>query len=215
MKKQNIKNLCSTIICLGLFVLWTFLLLKVNLAPIGPNGSVVGFSAFNKWFHNLTGVHMWLYTVTDWLGLVPVAICFGFAVLGFVQLIKRKNILKVDYSILILGLFYIATITVYLFFESVVINYRPVLISGFLEASYPSSTTLLVLCVMPTAVMQLRDRIKNEKLRKCVLLIIKVFIVYMVVGRLLSGVHWATDIIGGVLLSSGLVNSYRFVCGLR
>ncbi len=215
MKKQNIKNLCSTIICLELFVLWTFLLLKVNLAPIGPNGSVVGFSAFNKWFHNLTGVHMWLYTVTDWLGLVPVAICFGFAVLGFVQLIKRKNILKVDYSILILGLFYIATITVYLFFESVVINYRPVLISGFLEASYPSSTTLLVLCVMPTAVMQLRDRIKNEKLRKCVLLIIKVFIVYMVVGRLLSGVHWATDIIGGVLLSGGLVNSYRFVCGLR
>ena len=99
--------------------------------------------------------------------------------------------------------------TAYILFEEVVINYRPVLINGFLEASYPSSTTLLVLCVMPTAVMQLNTRIRKETLRKCVAVAIKVFVVFMVMGRLVSGVHWLSDIVGGVLLSMGLVKLYR------
>lgn len=163
--------------------------------------------------HMLTGVHMQLYTITDWLGLVPVAFGFGFALLGLAQWIKRKSILKVDRSILILGAFYIVTLTAYLFFESYVINYRPVMIAGFLEASYPSSTTLLVLCVMPTAIMQLRGRIRNHALRKAVTSAITSFIVFMVAGRLVSGAHWLTDIIGGILLSAGLVMIYDSLIG--
>lgn len=109
-----------------------------------------------------TGVHFELYNITDWLGLVPLFVCMGFGILGLVQWIKRKSICKVDHDILILGGFYIITIAAYLLFESVVINYRPVLIGGILEASYPSSTTMLVMCVMPTAIMQLKSRIKNK-----------------------------------------------------
>ena len=151
---------------------------------------------------------MTLYVITDWLGLVPVAFGFGFAILGLAQWIKRKHILKVDYSILILGGFYIVVLAAYLFFEEVVINYRPVLINNYLEASYPSSTTLLVLCVMPTANMQLNNRIKNYNLRRIVSCTIKAFTAFIVIGRLLSGVHWLTDIIGGLLLSAGLVAMY-------
>ena len=145
--------------------------------------------------------------------MVPVAFGFGFALLGLAQWIKRKSILKVDRSILILGAFYIVTLTAYVFFESYVINYRPVLIAGYLEASYPSSTTLLVLCVMPTAMMQLRGRIRNHALRKAVTIAISFFIVFMVAGRLVSGVHWLTDIIGGILLSAGLVMIYDSLIG--
>ena len=134
---------------------------------------------------------------------------FSFAILGLCQWIRRKRILQVDRSILVLGGFYILTLAAYLFFEEVVINYRPVLISGYLEASYPSSTTLLVLCVMPTSMLQLKDRIKNAILRRCILWGIGVFTLFMVIGRLLSGVHWLTDIIGGILLSSGLVALYQ------
>ena len=90
----------------------------------------------------------------------------------------------------------------------VVINYRPTLIDGYLEASYPSSTTMLVMCVMPTAMMQIRARIKNDVFRRCVMVIIAAFIVFMVIGRLMSGVHWITDIIGGAILSAGLVMIY-------
>lgn len=196
------------IVCLLLFALWTHLLSFVDVQVIGPQNSSVGFAAMNQWFHNLTGVHMLLYTVTDWAGLVPVAFGFGFAILGLVQWIKRKHILKVDRSILVLGVFYIVVLAVYLFFEQHVVNRRPVLINGYLEASYPSSTTLLVMCVMPTALSQLRERIRNRKLRQWVTMLVVAFITFMVIGRLVSGVHWFSDIVGGALLSAGLVTLY-------
>ena len=196
---------------LAAFVLWTVLVSFVDIRPIGPNGSRVGFAALNGFVHDLTGVNLFLYTVTDWLGLVPIAVAFGFAILGLAQWIKRKSLLKVDGSLLVLGGFYIAVIASYIFFETVVINYRPTLIDGYLEASYPSSTTMLVMCVMPTAMLQLRPRIKNDVFRRCVLILIALFTAFMVIGRLLSGVHWLTDIIGGALLSAGLVSIYASV----
>ena len=207
------RKFCVALGLLGAFVLWTTAISLIDVQPIGPQGSIVGFATLNSFVHNLTGTHMTLYVITDWLGLVPVAFGFGFAALGLAQWIKRKSILKVDRSILILGGFYIVTLAAYLFFESYVVNYRPVLIEGYLEASYPSSTTLLVLCVMPTAIMQLRDRIKQPMFRKCVSIVITAFIAFMVIGRLISGVHWLTDIVGGILLSAGLVIIYDSLIG--
>ena len=207
------RKFCIALGLLAAFALWTMAIRLVDVQAIGPQDSTVGFAALNGFVHKLTGTHMTLYVITDWLGLVPVAFGFGFAALGLAQWIQRKSILQVDRSILILGGFYIVTLAAYLFFESYVVNYRPVLIGGYLEASYPSSTTLLVLCVMPTAMMQLRGRIKNRVLRKCVTLAIAAFIVFMVVGRLISGVHWLTDIIGGILLSAGLVTMYDSLIG--
>lgn len=207
------RNFCIALGLLAAFVLWTIAVSRIDVQPIGPQGSTVGFATLNRMVHARTGVHMGLYTITDWLGLVPAAFGLGFAVLGLAQWIQRKSMLKVDRSILILGGFYLATMAAYLFFESCVVNYRPVLIEGVLEASYPSSTTLLVLCVMPTALMQLRGRIKDHVTRKCVALGITIYTVFMVVGRLISGVHWLTDIIGGMLLSAGLVMMYDSVIG--
>ena len=207
------RKFCIALGLLAAFMLWTIAISLIDVQPIGPQDSIVGFATLNSFVHNLTGTHMTLYVITDWLGLVPVAFGFGFAALGLAQWIKRKSMLKVDGSILILGGFYIVTLAAYLFFESYVVNYRPVLIEGYLEASYPSSTTLLVLCVMPTAMMQLRDRIKQPMFRKCVSIVIRAFIAFMVIGRLISGVHWLTDIIGGILLSAGLVMIYNFLIG--
>ena len=193
---------------LAVSVLWIVLIRFVDVAAIGPEGSSVGFATLNGFVHELTGVNWVLYTVTDWLGLVPIGVAFGFAILGLVQWIKRKSLLKVDQSILTLGGFYIVVMVVYILFEIVVINYRPTLIDGHLEASYPSSTTMLVMCVMPTAMMQLRARMKNDLFRRCVMFVIAVFIAFMVIGRLVSGVHWITDIIGGALLSTAIVLMY-------
>ena len=203
------KYLCISISSLLAFVLWTLLLRLVDVRAIGPEGSSVGFATLNGFVHELTGVNWLLYTVTDWLGLVPIGVAFGFAILGLIQLIKRKSLLRVDRSILGLGVFYIIVVAVYLFFEIVVISYRPVLIEGCLEASYPSSTTMLVTCVMPSAAMQAKERIKNKALRQGVIIIIIAFIAFMVVARLLSGVHWITDIIGGALFSLGVVMAYK------
>ena len=208
MKKENLKNFLAAIFTLFAFLLWTAAVLFIDVEPIGPRDSAVGLAAVNQFFHNLTGVNMTLYVVTDWLGLVPIMVATGFGVVGLVQWIKRKHIGRVDYSILILGGFYIVTVAAYILFEEVVINYRPILINGYLEASYPSSTTMLVMCVMPTAIMQFNTRIKNSIFRRCVAFIITAFIAFIVIGRLVSGVHWFSDIIGGAMLSSGLVMIY-------
>lgn len=208
MKKEIWKRFKLGLCLLCTFVLWTVLVCFVDVQAIGPGGSSVGFARLNQFVHDLTGVHMALYTVTDWLGLVPVAFVIGFGLVGLIQLIKRKHLLKVDCSILVLGIFYIVVMAVYLFFEEVIVNYRPVLIAGYLEASYPSSTTMLVMCVMPTAMLELNRHIKNNVFQWFVDIVIVGFVVFMVVGRLISGVHWLTDIIGGILVSAGLVVLY-------
>lgn len=215
MKKKNRKGLIVGIGLLAAFVLWTVAVKLIDIQPIGPEGSVVGFATVNRFVHGLTGANMSLYNITDWLGLVPLGFVMGFGTLGLVQWIKRKHILKVDYSILVLGGFYIVVMAVYVLFEMLTLNYRPVLINGVLEASYPSSTTMLVMCVMPTAIMQFNERIRNSVLRWSVTVIITAFIVFMVVGRLVSGVHWFTDIVGGALLSAGLVVLYNSVSSLK
>jgi len=215
MKKENQRNFCIATCMLFAFSLWTATIQFIDVQTIGPQGSSVGFATLNGFVHNLTGVHMSLYAITDWLGLVPLAFVMGFALLGLVQWIKRKYLLKVDYSILVLGGFYIVVMAVYVLFEVFVVNYRPVLIGGILEASYPSSTTMLVMCVMPTAIMQFNARIKNNILKRFVASAITAFVVFMVIGRLLSGVHWFTDIIGGALLSAGLVLMYRAIIRLE
>lgn len=207
---KNRNKLHLSIVFLAAFVLWTVAICFVDVQPIGPQESEVGFATVNRFFHRLTGVHMGLYILTDWLGLVPVAVIFSFGMLGLCQWIQRKSVCKVDPSILVLGGFYLVVMAVYLFFETVVINRRPVLIQGVLEASYPSSTTLLVMCVMPTAMIQLKRRIKRGVLRSIVVSAIAAFTAFMVLGRLVSGVHWLTDIIGGALLSQGLVLLYDF-----
>lgn len=209
---RNTKFLKAGIFFLAAFVLWTAALCAVDRQPIGPMGSYVGFACINRMFHNLAGVHMTLYNITDWLSIVPIGFIAGFAGLGILQWIRRRSILKVDRDILLLGVFYFTVLVLYIFFETKVINYRPVLIEGKLEASYPSSTTMLVLCVMLTAVHQLTHRIRNNAVRIAALTSMMGYTVCMVIGRTVSGVHWITDIVGGILLSAGLVMLYCSFC---
>ena len=209
MNRSKRKGFIRSGILLLAFVLWTILIQTVDVQPVGVNGTKVGFAAVNTWFHRLTGVHMSVYTVTDWLGLVPIAVCGGFGLLGLVQWIRRRSIAKVDRDILLLGGYYILVIMGYLIFEMIPINYRPTLINGAMEASYPSSTTLLVLSVMPTLLFQVNRRAKSQTVRRITAAFVILFSAFMVIGRLVAGVHWLTDIAGSVLLSAGLYCLYR------
>ena len=195
------------------FVLFTLLLTCVDVQAIGPQGTAVGFATVNGWAFQLLGVHLLWYHITDWLGVVAIAVACAFAVVGLCQLIIRKSIRKVDRHILLLGGFYLVVIGCYLFFENVVINYRPILMDGSLEASYPSSHTMIVVSIMATASMAFRA-LCPQKRKWC--LAVDIFaaavIAVTVMGRLIAGVHWMTDIVGGLLLSAALVVLYWAVC---
>lgn len=203
------KKLFSVgLILIAVFVFWTILILTVDVQPVGVNGTVVGFATLNCSFHNMTGVNMTIYHITDWLGLVPLFCCMIYGAVGFVQLLQRKSLLKVDIDILLLGVYYVIVIFGYLIFEMIPINYRPILIDGRMEVSYPSSTTLLVLSVMPTVIFQINRRIKNRVVRRIITPSTILFSLFMLIGRTIAGVHWLTDIIGSVFLSAGLFLIY-------
>lgn len=193
---------------LAVFVLWTAAVRLVDVQSSGPQDSAVGFATINGAFHAMTGVHMALYDVTDLLSVIPLGCVAAFGFLGLVQWIRRRDLRKVDGDILVLGGFYVAVLAAFFLFEKLAVNYRPVLIEGVLEASYPSSTTMLALCVMPSVMLQLHRRMKDGAAKRCVQVVLFAFTAFMVIGRLISGVHWLTDIIGGALLSAGLVLLY-------
>lgn len=211
MKNVGNKSLFKGLILIIGFIIWTILIQVVDVKPSGQKGTNIGFATINIWFHSLTGTNMTLYNITDWLGLVPIFVCFIFAGLGMMQVIKRKSLFKVDCDIALLGVYYVVVIFGYLIFEMIPINYRPILINGFMEASYPSSTTLLVLSVMPTLIFQTNRRVKNNIVKKVISFLTIAFALFMVIGRLVSGVHWLTDIIGSLLLSMGLFCVYKAV----
>ena len=208
MKRKAISQFVLGGILLILFVLFTWSLTFIDVQPIGPDGSSVAYASINHAVHNLFGVNLTLYNITDWAGVVAIFIALGFAIFGLIQWIKRKSICKVDSSILILGVFYILVFGAYVFFEFQVINRRPVLINGILEASYPSSTTMLAMCVLPTAMMQFHRLIKNTKARNTTNFLCGMFTAFMVIGRLVCGVHWFTDILGGLIFSVAMILLY-------
>ena len=190
------------------FALWTLLILTIDVSPVGVNNTDIGFATLNTWFHRLVGIHMSLYMITDWLSLFPLSVCSLFAGIGLGQLIKRKSLKKVDMDIILLGVYYLLVIICFTGFEFIPINYRPILIGGVMEVSYPSSTTLLVLSVMPTLIFQAKRRFTNKTFRNVACKFTYLYASFMVIGRLLSGVHWLTDIVGGILLSAGLLLMY-------
>ena len=209
MEKSEKKSLLIGSTFLAMFAVWTALIQTVDVQPLGQNETSIGFATFNCWFHHFTGVNMAIYTITDWMGLVPVTVCLIFAGVGLVQLIKRRSLFKVDADIIVLGVYFAIVFLAYAIFEMIPINYRPILIEGRMEASYPSSTTLLVLSVMSALIEQIQRRLSAIRVKRIITIAAIAFSVFMVTGRLVSGVHWFTDIVGGELLSAGLFKLYK------
>lgn len=201
MKKRNI---IISIVLIILSVLFTALVKNVDVKPIGPNESMVGFADINKLFHNLIGSNMTIYKITEVLGYIPIVMALVYVFIGLKQLIKRKSLLKVDKEIYVLALFYVLVVGVYVFFEKFVINYRPILIDGLLEASYPSSHTLMSICLCGSSIIINKKLFKN-KFGDIENVLSVILILLIVIGRIISGVHWFTDILGGIIISSTLL----------
>ena len=201
------KKLLTAAVCAALTLLLIVLVRLVDVAAIGPEGTSVGLSRLNGAFHGLTGVKMGWYKLTELFGILAILAAAAFALLGADQLIRRKSLAKVDREILLLGGLYLAVIVLYVFFEKVVVNYRPVLMPDGEgpEASFPSSHTMLVCAILGSALLVLGRFIRERRLCLALQALCAVVIFLTVLGRLISGVHWFTDILGGVLISAALL----------
>ena len=208
MKKKCITSAVS----FGLFLLLILLVKTVDVAVVGPEGAKIGLSKLNVAIHDLFGVHMAWYKVTNVLGYLAILIGLCFAAIGGLQLIYRRSILKVDKEILLLGGLYVVTVLFYILFEKVVVNYRPILMPDGegLEASFPSSHTMLSCVILGSGLELLKKYARKDKtIQTALTAVFAVMLALIVAGRLLSGVHWFTDILGGILLSVALLNAWE------
>ena len=204
------KKYIASAVCGVLFVLLTVLVKTVDVAAIGPSGTSIGLSALNGAVHNLFAYNGFFYVLTKLIGYF--ALLFGacMAGVGIYQVYKRRSILKMDQEFLALACLYIAMVLLYVLFEIVIINYRPVIMpdEAAVEASFPSSHTMLVTIIMGSAITLVNRYVTNRKTARVLKPVFAAIIVIMAVGRLLSGVHWFTDIMAGLLISGALVFLY-------
>lgn len=201
MKKK--RNIILCIILTIISILYTFLVKVVDVKSIGPKKSEVGFSTINELFKNIIGSNMTIYKITEILGLLVFVICFFYAGVGIYQLIKRKSLKEVDKEIYLVGAFYVLILLLYFAFDKIEINYRPILIDGVLEASFPSSHTMLAICVCTSSFILSSKYIK--KYNDLINIITFILMLSVFIGRLISGVHWLSDIIGGIIISITLL----------
>lgn len=227
MKKLNKTNILLSISFFLIFIIYTLSVKFVDVDLIGNKLTPVGFSSLNEIFFNAfskvkydglfvdNSFQMICYNVSEILGYLALLVAVGFAVIGAFQFLNYRSIKKVNKNIYAVGGFYAIVLAFYVFFEIVIVNYRPVLMPGSTtpEASYPSSHTILTLCFLASALMILRYVLKNLK-KSIYIAISSAFYVIMlitVLARLVSGVHWFTDILGGILLSIALLMSFKTV----
>ena len=205
------KKFANSYIFCSLFVFFSLWIRLFDVQPVGPEGSKIGFAGLNVAVHEFFGMHLFWYKLTQLLGLAAIALAAVFAVVGLVQLIQRKSLLKVDKKILMLGVIYILVILLYVLFEKVPFNYRPVVLDPAegLEPSYPSTHTMIILTIFGTAISVIGDYLKNAKLVLLIKIVCLVIMAVTIVGRLVCGVHWFTDIAGGVIISLFFINLFK------
>ena len=186
---------------LAIAVIYTVLVKYVDVKAIGPNATNVGFATMNKWFNELIGYNAIFYKISKYAGVIPFGFCAYYGLMGLIELIKKKSFKKVDYRYYILACFYVMFVAIYFFFEKMAINFRPVVLEAKIEASYPSTHTLLAICLCGSSLIASKLLIKNKTLRMIFDLAAWVLMLTIVVTRLISGVHWLSDIIGGIVIS--------------
>ncbi|MBQ6510877.1 phosphatase PAP2 family protein [Candidatus Saccharibacteria bacterium] len=206
---QRKKNLFYAIFFSILAVIFTILTKNIDVKPIGPESSAVGFATWNLAVHQGFGFNETLYKITEILGYLLFGFVLVYAILGLAQLVKRKSFFKVDRGIICFGALILAMLAVYVLFDKLALNFRPVILDGELEPSYPSSHTLFALCIAGGVILLNKGTFANSKFAKIISIAAMFLASFTVVGRMLSGVHWITDILGGILISAALVSIYN------
>lgn len=208
--KNKRKYLIFGIAFFLMFIIFTTIIKFIDVKNIGPHNTSVGLATINNFFVNKIGFNNKIYKITEILGIIPIIIVLIYAIIGLYSLIEEKSFKKVNKNLYYLAIFYIIVLGIYVLFEKVIINFRPVIIEGILESSYPSSHTILAICICGSSIILNNSIFKNNKIAKFENIISFIIIILLPLLRFISGVHWFTDIIGGILLSLSLLLFFKY-----
>ncbi len=192
-KKQKIWLILSFV----LFTIFVGFTLMVALVDVDQ----VGLSHLNQFVWQKLGRNVIWEHITDWLGYLVILLVLGIVAWQIVQAFRRKNLMRIDQNLLVFDVVCAILVAFYAFFEFVVINYRPELVDGVAKASYPSSHVMLFATIIPLLIWQVWHYFKTKPWRIVLTVLMILVAVLGVIGRLLSGVHWFTDILAGLIIS--------------
>ena len=165
MKKRGYGK---TILLFIISIIYTVLVTFVDKQTIGPEGTSVGFSAINKVFLDLISYNPMWDKITDLMLMIAILTAVYFAATGFIQLLKEKRPLaEIDKDILIMGFLYVILVIMYVLFDKVPINYRPVILDEGLEPSYPSTHDLMTLAFFVFTIVNLKIMDIKKKSANC------------------------------------------------
>lgn len=216
------NNYLLSFILLVIFIVFTILVTKVDVKTVEVKPvddvqaqetltSEVGFATLNQAFANKVGFNETFYKISKYAGYLALILVAFYGFTGLIELLQKKSLKGVNKVLYALAAFYVCVAIVYVLFEVVVINYRPVDLGEGLEASFPSSHTILALCVCGSSLVASKYIIKKENFKKCLNIISWIVMILVVCTRLLSGVHWITDIFGGILISLFMIQAFSCV----
>lgn len=214
MKTKLKISLIFSLLFFAAFITLIVLVKSVDVARIGDSQVEIGLSTVNEKIFGRYGYLKFWHKLTNVLGYLSLFVAAFFVVYGIISLIKVKKISKLDKDFFALAASYVIMAFFYILFEKAIVNYRPIILNGKLEASFPSSHTMLTLVILGTAIVEIQRKIKNSTARYALTVVCEIIMAVMVVGRLLAGVHWFTDILGGVLLSGFIVSGFIFAVNL-
>ena len=145
---------------------------------------------------------------TDIILIASFAILTVFVILGLYQWITRKSLKKVDKSLLCFPIPLALLAAVYVIFDKfIILNTRP---NGSGEPSFPSTHVMIVATIFFLSAIALPKYIKSKTASILLDIIMLALIVLTCVGRVLSDMHWLTDVIGGLAFAVFFAAVYYF-----
>ena len=192
--------------CTVIFILFTIMVTALDGQTV--DGHRLGLATMNGWWRDLVGVNAAWRVVSDVVAVGTVFGAVGLLIVQIVAVVRGRGLRPVVRDWWGVDLVLISLGICYGLFQIVVINYRPLLMHGVAEASYPSSHVLLFATVWPLLILTLWRMTKRRWVRVTVMVVGMMVMLAGIVARALSGYHWLSDLVGGVLLGVTLVAWY-------
>ena len=209
-KQSKSTALFASILLLISSIVFTVAVSFLDVKENPDGGHNIGLSSVNLAFHKTFPYNEVLHNISEYAGYIPVLFALFFALMGAGQALKHKSFKRVDNVLFFLAGYYVIVGFVYLIFEKFCINVRPIMLDGEWEASYPSSHTLFSITLSASAILVNDIFYAKAKWRRPMNVLAYIFMLSVPVLRLFSGVHWLSDIVGGVIISATLVSILNY-----
>lgn len=189
-----------------ILLIFTILVSFVDVKIFNVTNTKIGLYSLNKIFLVNSINSNYINIISNGIFLICLLVIILMLLLITFEYFKTKKINKNNLNFFI---HFLIMVLIWIIFDKIlIINYRPILINGNIEGSYPSTHVMVSTFVLLFLSDQLKKIFKNDK----IFYIISIgLIIIQSISRILLTMHWFTDIIGGLLI--GCLLFFTFLRG--